>query len=226
MQESLRDLSVEANYDRWNNRYNWKCCGEEWNYGEDWKVGLAERLLQYIEPDSIVLEIGPGAGRWTVYLQRAAGCLILVDLSDKCINMCKARFNGYTNIIYTVNDGRSLPGVADSSVSFVWSYDVFVHVIEPDVDLYVKEIRRVLKPGAVGIIHHPNTDEAFRKKFGEMRPKGSYQGLRAEMTTGVFSRILAHHGLAVVEHFSKWGDKGQFRTRYDDVITVFRRRDG
>jgi len=38
------------------------------------------------------LEIAPGHGRWTQFLQRLCQSLVAVDISEKCVEHCKTRF--------------------------------------------------------------------------------------------------------------------------------------
>jgi len=83
--EEKRELpgehSVAVNSLVWQT-YNWEQGGEEWTWTSKWKQSLVNNvMLKYIEPGKTVLEIGPGAGRWTVVLQGIAKHLILVDLS-------------------------------------------------------------------------------------------------------------------------------------------------
>ena len=86
-QESLNlpSHSVEENRKRWND-YDWSRKGEEWtndakHEGLDpnhWKNDLInEMMMKYIKKNSIILEIGPGAGRWSISLQKIAKKLIL-----------------------------------------------------------------------------------------------------------------------------------------------------
>ena len=55
--------------------------GEEWTESGQWKQSLIDDvMLKYIKPGLKVLEIGPGAGRWTEILQPVAAKLIAVDV--------------------------------------------------------------------------------------------------------------------------------------------------
>src|SRR6478609_3336738 len=63
-----RGNSAADNRGRWNG-WDWSGLGEEWTASEEWKQGLVDDvLLRLIPSDVDVLEIGPGAGRWTVVL--------------------------------------------------------------------------------------------------------------------------------------------------------------
>ena len=74
----------------------------------------------------------------------------------RCIEACKARFADETNISYQVNDGKSLPEVADNSIDFAFSFDSLVHVEYEVIEGYLREMGRVLKPNGLGFLHHSN----------------------------------------------------------------------
>jgi len=115
----------------------------------------------YLAEGMDVLEIGPGAGRWTVeLLKRGAGTLVGVDLSEKCVEMCRKRFADAGNASFRTNDGRDLSFLDDASFDFVWSFDVFVHMEADVIRAYFEGFRRLMRPGAVGVVHYPSIDRA------------------------------------------------------------------
>ncbi len=205
--------TVRENYATWQN-WEWSQQGEEWTVSPEWKQSLIDEvLLRYIEPQRNVLEIGPGAGRWTETLQHISQHLIVVDLSDKCIELCQQRFADARNMEFHVNDGKSLKGIPDASVDFVWSFDVFVHIAPATIDQYLAEVSRELTPGGRGIIHHV--------KAATPRADGD-RGWRSSMTAELFATMLRQHGLTLVTQFDSWGADGQFDVKtFGDTISVF-----
>lgn len=201
--------NVTRNCEVWQN-YDWEKGGEEWTKSPEWKQSLIDEvMLRYIEPGRTVLEIGPGAGRWTETLQKIARRLILVDLSDKCVELCKKRFSQCDNIEYFVNDGVLLSFIPSETIDFIWSFDVFVHISPHDTEKYIMEFSRALKKGGHGIIHHA-------------KDGGLHGGWRSRMTAGLFADILTAHGLTLVSQFDSWGDNEEFNVRgHHDIITVF-----
>ncbi len=146
--------TVEANLEVWET-HDWSRLGEEWTPSQEWKEAILNELLRpHIPAGSCVLEIGPGAGRWTEYLIPLASRLILVDITPACIALCRARFASESHIEYHVNDGRTLPFVSAASVDAIWSFDTFVHIEPRDIHSYVREFARVLRPGGVAVVHH------------------------------------------------------------------------
>jgi ubiquinone/menaquinone biosynthesis C-methylase UbiE len=202
-----------VNYEYWQS-WDWSSGqGEEWTPSEEWKRSLIDEVMRAnLKPQTTILEIGPGAGRWTESLQSLAGRLILVDLSDRCIEYCRRRFAQADNMEFHVNDGRSLTAVASNSVDGVWSFDVFVHIAPPDVDAYIAEIARVLRAGGRAVIHHA--------KAG--REDGAADiGQRSNMTSAQFAAMVDKHGLSIVEQFGSWGPDGQFKlTKKWDTVSV------
>ena len=179
----LPSHSVKANKQLWNDYYDWSDSGEEWTQEvkkfkgidpEKWKNELINKMMQkYIKKDSTILEIGPGGGRWTSILKEMSNNLILADISPKCLDICKKRFANSEHIRYNLIE-NDLNFIEDSSIDYVWSYDVFVHINPSIIKKYVREFQRILKPNGIAIIHHSgkytdynNPKEGWRAFFGK-----------------------------------------------------------
>lgn len=205
--------SVAVNYETWQ-RWDWSSQGEEWTPSLAWKQSVIDYvMLPHIKRDTTVLEIGPGAGRWTEALQAIARRLILIDLSDRCIDLCRERFEQADNIEFHVNDGKSLSAVPRDSVDGIWSFDVFVHVAPLDIEAYVGEIARVLRNGGRAVIHHPKSGrEGDAVDFGQ----------RSNVTAAMFAEMVRARGLTLVEQLESWGPDGQFgiATGWDTVSVI------
>jgi spermidine synthase len=129
----------------------------------EWYGTLLPRLYRWL-PARTVLEIAPGFGRWTQFLQPLAERLIIVDLSDRCIQACRERFADADNVSFHVNDGRSLPMVDEGTVDLAFSFDSLVHANAGVMEAYLAELARTLAPGGVAFIHHSNAG-AYRARF-------------------------------------------------------------
>jgi ubiquinone/menaquinone biosynthesis C-methylase UbiE len=205
--------SRRRNYDRWQ-AWDWSLRGEEWTESAAWKASLVDDVMTpFMAGAAVILEIGPGGGRWTEELRHLAPRLIVVDISDRCIELCRERFAEAGNIQYEVNDGRTLPFLADESVDRVWSFDVFVHIARDDVASYLREIGRVLAPGGRALIHHPDrvaTDEV------------ASAGWRSRLSATDFSDLVTAAGMRVVRQFATWGPDDSFGVHdRGDRITMF-----
>ena len=194
------------------NAYDWTGGGEEWNRSSRWRQSLIDDLmLPNLPDDAVALEIGPGAGRWTAALQAASRRLILADISERALAICRDRFADCENVRYCLTDGTTIPDVADSTLDFVWSYDVFVHVAPSDQQSYLTELARTMRPGARGVIHHSGS-------------AGWRGGWRSAMTAEIFARLVRDNGMTVRCQFDHEVPGLDFTAHMNgDVITVFQR---
>jgi ubiquinone/menaquinone biosynthesis C-methylase UbiE len=152
--------TLEANLAAWNNDHDWVNRGDEWSssWGDaknQWHGSLYPRIKSFI-PTHTILEIAPGFGRWTQFLAENCERLIIVDLSEECIENCKRRFTHYKHIEYHINDGKSLAMVEDNSLDFIFSFDSLVHAEIDIIELYIKEFTSKLKGNGIGFVHHSN----------------------------------------------------------------------
>lgn len=159
--------SVSQNRLTWNN-WNWQQMGEEWTKSDGWKNKLADEIIGKLIPqNSSIIEIGPGGGRWTEYLQKKSTELHLVDISEKCLELCKDRFRDKTNVTYNLIKEAKFSFTTDKSIDTVFSYDVFVHIDKAQITEYFTEFVRVLKAGGKIILHYSKIGD----KFGEYRSR-------------------------------------------------------
>ena len=117
------------------------------------------------EPD-VIVEIGPGGGRFTEVLLPKCRVLHAVDTSSHMIDSLRARFGEDRSVVYHVADGTGLAMLSDGSADAAFSYGVFVHLQHWDIFNYLTELERVLRPGGKAIIQHANTfSELGWKRF-------------------------------------------------------------
>ena len=193
------------------NAWDWSQGGDEWNdtdEPEQWKATLVDEvLLSNVGEARSILEIGPGAGRWSEVLSPCAERLVLVDVTPRALELTKERLGDDAKVEYILSDGAAFPDVEDASVDFVWSFDVFVHIAPLDVASYIAEVARVLRPGGTAVIHHS----------GELQ---RFPGWRSPMTAVLFAQLARERGLDVTRQFDSWSD-GRFGVRTNnDVITI------
>jgi hypothetical protein len=143
-QNADADSNIEWNVKRWGQEAGWTehdSFGYQWSSGQT--VHTAARIASFMDEhfrpyldgryDLDILEISPGAGRVTVELIRYAKTLTLVDLNEVPIDICRERLKYYPNdVIYIVNDGKSLAAASGRAYDHVVSYDTLVHV-HPDL---------------------------------------------------------------------------------------------
>ena len=191
--------------------YDWTNAGEEWSapWGSSaaqWSGAILPRIRNCL-PAPTILEIGAGFGRWTHYLRDHCETLIAIDRIDQCLVACRQRFQDDSRVHCVLNDGRSLPMVADGSVDFVFSFDSLVHAKPEMVEGYLAELATKLKAAGRGFIHHSNFGE-YANSFRERLPKAltklpikmnllDWDHRRDRTMTAVLFRDLCErHGLA------------------------------
>ncbi len=201
---------VQQNRSVWRAGWDWSMAGDEWSswWGGThalWHGALLPRVHAFV-PTGTILEIAPGYGRWTQYLKDLCDQLVVVDLTERCIEGCRERFAAADNIEYHVNDGRSLEMVADGSVDFVFSFDSLVHAEADVLEAYAGQLARKLKPDGVGFFHHSNS--------GRLRPLAAAarrvpeRGRRRLVHRGVLPDIYAWRAHSVTaDHFAAICDR-------------------
>lgn len=96
------------------------------------------------------LEIGCGPARLMIPMSRYFGEIHGVDISDEMIRRAQERLADIQHAHAHVNSGSDLSLFVDEYFDFVYSYVVFQHIPSREVVLnYLREIRRVLRPGGV-----------------------------------------------------------------------------
>ena len=138
-------------------RGNYRKAGEE-TFGHFSKYGS-------ITPQSYILDIGSGIGRmavpFTKYLDdtgRYEGFDIVKMGVDWCTKNISSKYPNFTfkhielkNDLYNLSTDKEASGLRfpypDNHFDFVFLTSVFTHMLPKDVEHYISEIKRVLKPG-------------------------------------------------------------------------------
>lgn len=142
-------------------------------------------VLPYINPGHTALEIGPGGGRWTQYLVKMKH-VYAVDYHDAMFDEVR-RWVTSPNLTLIKNNGTDFPGVPDASIDFLFSFDVFVHLDADIIAAYLDSMKRVLKPGATGLLHYSDQTKIMAREnpaFADMTPermRGMLQGAGYEV---------------------------------------------
>jgi SAM-dependent methyltransferase len=196
--EKLKSLEQKKKYPGWNsvnqnrltwNNWNWNELGEEWTKSQGWKDKLVTEIIQKLIPEnSSIIEIGPGGGRWSEHLLKKASVLDLVDISEKCLDLCRQRFGNNFSIRYNLINEVKFNFVESKSVDVVFSYDVFVHIDKAQITQYFTEFERVLKNTGRIILHYSKVGD----KFGEYRSR---------FTSDDMNEILQRLNLKLVEEY-------------------------
>jgi len=193
----------------------WKKDGDEWTDQaafckqpyEAWKASLIDTFIKPNATGKIVLEIGFGHGRWTESLISVAKQVFAVDIFLDNATYCRKKFLNMENVRFLVNDGYTIPSQTPA-IDFVWSYDSFVHFKPEDIYSYLKEMKRLLVPGGIAIIHHASNG-------------GVEGGGRSYMTRHLLTAMLDEVGLNLMAQTDSWGNQHQYNCRlFGDCIST------
>lgn len=119
-------------------------------------------LRRYITPETVMLEIGPGGGRWTRYMLDAKQ-IYAVDFHQELLDELRANFP-QPNITPIKNNGDDFPGVPDCAIDFLFSFGTFVHLDLEIIEKYLENMRRLLKPESVVVIQYSDKRKPDAKK--------------------------------------------------------------
>jgi len=149
------------------------------------------------------LDVGVGCGRWAHWLRdynfrgrRFSGTYVGVDIDPEAIAWCKTafdaerfRFHHSTDASVSYNqDGTSnttyrVPE-ADGTFDLIFSNSLFTHLLEREVENYLKESFRLLRKGGSAMHSHFNLDyppatygtrHTFRHRIGNARVESMAQ---------------------------------------------------
>lgn len=155
------------------------------------------RLIEsYIRPhvnsNSVVLEIGPGGGRFTRYLLGAKE-IILVDIVPDFFEYIKRRFPQQAGKMrFYEPKAHELEGIASDSIDYMMTFDAFVHIEPEGIREYLEHIARVLKPGATAVIHYGDITKQAAQQEGRFFASMDSQKME--------SFVAAIPAFTVIEH--------------------------
>jgi SAM-dependent methyltransferase len=109
-------------------------------------------LKPYVTPETTVVEIGPGGGRWTRYMLHAKR-IYAVDFYQEMLDELRQKVAA-PNVTFVRNNGTDFPGIPDASVDLVFSFGAFVHLDVELIDAYLRNMKRLLKPDSVVVLHY------------------------------------------------------------------------
>jgi SAM-dependent methyltransferase len=207
--------------------------------------------LTQLRPEDRVLDVGCGSGRMAVPLTEylTTGSYEGFDITADTVKWCQKKITpAFPNFRFrlvdvynkTFNPNGSLRGsefrfpCLEASFDVVFLASVFTHMLPADVDHYLAEIRRVLKPGgrclATFFILTPESRELIREKPGPLTFRHDRDGCWInrrdfpEMAVAYSERAVREaftkHGFALDPvHWGSWCGRKDFLS-YQEIVVA------
>jgi ubiquinone/menaquinone biosynthesis C-methylase UbiE len=153
--------------------YDYQSYWQERKY-EDWADRIALRkLLKFIRPKKLIVDIGAGFGRLTGEYAPLFSKCILVDPSKRMLQEAKKLTRNFKNISYKIGFSEKVP-VQDYKADLVVSIRTFHHLKDPQKA--VQEFNRILKKRGFLIIEFPNKIhiKCLAKSIFSFKPKSIF----------------------------------------------------
>lgn len=122
-------------------------------------------VMPYIKSDHDAVEVGPGGGRWTRYLLGFRK-LYTVDYYHQLLAELKKNFNK-PNMVFIKNNGVDFPGVVENSIDYLFSFGTFVHLDIDQIEVYLKNMKSIMKPGANAVIQYSDKTKIMSQMIDE-----------------------------------------------------------
>ena len=144
-------------------------------------------LRPYLLPNSTIIEIGPGGGRWTRYTLNVSH-IYAVDYHQELLNELKSNFDA-NNITYIKNNGDDFPNIPDGSIDFLFSFGTFVHLDTDIIDRYLRNMKPLL-------MNHSNVVLQYSD---QTKPLGKNNIGFSENSPDKMRALILSHGYTIYE---------------------------
>jgi len=165
--------------DRWNavkatRRFGEVCAGYD---SEEAFWGLQEDIPG-LTKDTIFLDVGCGPGRAARNVFPLVKHYHGVDIHQDLLDIAIEHYADVPNVSFVKTDGQDLSMFESDFFDYVYERLMFIHITKENIEMYLHEMFRVLKPG--GILFIPDlpaedimvnglTEEEVRKIFSSMK---------------------------------------------------------
>lgn len=130
--------------------------GDEWGRKADVEKIVAEYILPFITPESVVAEIGVGGARIASKVIGNTKEFYAFDISAEMLKKAKDVLGNDPRVRFVLLERPEFPADLAERFDMVYSFDVFVHLDIHIIWKYFNEIRRVLKKGGKAFLHTTN----------------------------------------------------------------------
>lgn len=170
-------------------------------------AGTVEHALKLAPPvaRAVALEIGCGIGRNLFALAQRFESAIGVDVAAQMVERANASPRRPSNARALVGSGSTLDSIESGSVDFALCVVVLQHIEHwPSICSYLREIGRVLRPGASAALHFDTRRNTLGRRLYLALPDALLsphhrRGMRRHpRTPGAVRTALDQAGLAIV----------------------------
>ena len=129
---------------------------------KDTEEVIKARIGIYTDWKHAAIEIGPGDGKWTRNLV-ACDPLYLVDYNDEFLEATKNTFTEkyQRRLRCYLNNGNGLHMLPREQFGFVFSWNTFNYFNFPQIQNWLNDIDRVLKPGGACMFSFNNVERVY-----------------------------------------------------------------
>lgn len=189
--------------------------GDEWaGNGAFWDLIVESTLLSHLPEDSVLIEIGSGAGKQTRrVLERMTDSRVFVfDVSSAFIRTLTSnlgdQFGNRLTITQLSDDHREIVNLMDEQgfrgkVDALYSYDAMVHVDMQSLMSYFISATKVLKKGGIVAMDVANilSDQGFEKCIRDVKNYYRFHGAACTkfqfMSPQMIDSVLSRLGFSV-----------------------------
>lgn len=160
---------------------------------------LVQHLFAHIPRNGIILDLGCGEGRNSLYLSQVGYNIVGVDLSFKAARVMKNNFfeESLKGLVLT-GDARKLPFQSES-VDGILGHHIFDHLDKKGLELALSEAFRVLKPEGVMLLTMDNFSDSKSDPCTVVKDDGSIVFIKGP-NKGMLVRPYDQSELAQLSH--------------------------
>ena len=174
------------------------------NEQDFWKEGErdASRLTRFVDPSSVVLDVGCGIGRVMKFIAPKCREISGVDTSTLILRRAKHELRSFKNCHLYRQDFKKCSAFSNDSFDLVYSFYVLQHMEKEDAYLSLLLMRRILKPKGILYLQFPDfTSDHFFSLFEKYASSGSKYGARVRAyTKPEIERLFQGAGLEIMEY--------------------------
>lgn len=143
-----------------------------------------------------VLDIACGAGYGSHRMAQVAHSVMGADISEEAIKYCKESYV-QDNLQYAVAKAEDMP-FSDGQFDAVVSFETLEHIDEIKQKAFIREVRRVLRPGGLLIISTPNKEVYDKRGENEFHEHELSRSEFLYLMESNFAHVQCHLQMAEV----------------------------